>query len=89
VVQHPLNTLMASSRQGTRMLNPIEEYRRAGRAAAIAKNQGDEARANHWAQWARKAYWLESAGDDRDAAQTAFDDAYRESRKVPKPSLFR
>lgn len=61
------------------MINPIETYAHAGKSAAIARNQRDEARANHWAHWARKAYWLEQ-GDDRKAAQAAFDSAYRETR---------
>ena len=59
------------------MLNSIEMYQEAGRKAAEARHQHDEARAEHWTQHASRMRNLE-AKEDRAAAQDAFRVAYRE-----------
>jgi hypothetical protein len=64
------------------MFNPVSAYIEAGDKAAQARNKRDEALANHWTQWARKAYYLEAEGRDRQTARDAFDTAYRAARII-------
>lgn len=65
------------------MLNPIKVYRDAGKAAAHARNQRDEARASHFATWHRKAKALESDAN-RIIADNAYREGYTEVRNVPE-----
>ena len=63
------------------MLNPIEAYAEAGRKAAEARNDGDEARAQFHAEWFRRARNLEQ-GDGRRAANEAYRVAYTTARRI-------
>lgn len=64
------------------MLNDIEAYRDAGKKCAIARNQGDEARAMFERQHMARMCALESLEDAR-IARAAFDAAYKEARLTP------
>ena len=68
------------------MLNPEINYSEAGRKSAEARNQRDEARAQHWAQYFQGMRNLER-GDDRARAQQLYQDAYTEARTIPAYSL--
>lgn len=70
------------------MLNPLSTYEEAGRKAAQACNEGDRGRHNFQASWFRKAKSLE-AGDDRQAAQDAYDAGWASVRNVPQFTPFR
>jgi hypothetical protein len=63
------------------MLNPAENYTAAGKGSAIARNQRDEARARHWAEYFRAMRGYEK-GDDRQTADKLYHDAYTEARNV-------
>ena len=68
------------------MLNKPEAYVEAGRMAAQARNQQDEARAQFHADWFRRARSLESAAD-RAEANRLYDEAYKQARIVPRGPL--
>ena len=70
------------------MLNTIEFYKDLGTKAAEARNQRDESRANFNEDHFRRARGLEQ-GDDRLAANRAFDEAYKAARIVPRVEYFR
>jgi hypothetical protein len=63
------------------MLNPEANYTEAGRKGAEARNQRDEARAQHWAQYFQGMRRLER-GDDRQRAEALYRAAYSEARRV-------
>jgi len=63
------------------MLNPEANYTEAGRKSAEARNQRDEARAQHWAQYFQGMRNLERA-EDRQRAQALYHAAYSEARRV-------
>lgn len=63
------------------MINPIAAYYDCGRRAAQARNENDEARAKHEAEWFRKARDLEQ-GDARTNASDAYHRAYRATRRI-------
>lgn len=63
------------------MLNTIEAYAECGRKAAEARNQRDEARAQHWKNHFQAMRNLEQ-GDDRIRAYQAYNDAYTAARIV-------
>ena len=63
------------------MLNPEINYSEAGRKGAEARNQRDEARAQHWAQYFQGMRNLER-GEDRQKAQQLYQAAYTEARRV-------
>jgi len=65
------------------MFNRIEAYSEAGTKAAVAINQHDAARAEHWRRYFRDMMLCESVdGDDRKLARQAFDSAYTAARNV-------
>ena len=61
------------------MLNHPENYTEAGRKAAEARNQRDEARAQHWRDYFRRMRDTEQGADRQQAAQL-YQDAYAEAR---------
>lgn len=63
------------------MLNDISAYEEAGRKAAEARNQRDEGRAAHWADWFHRARNLET-GEDFRKANEAYRDAYTKARRI-------
>lgn len=63
------------------MLNPEENYTEAGRKAAEARNQRDEARAQHWARYFQGMRNLERA-EDRQRAQALYQEAYSKERRT-------
>jgi len=63
------------------MLNTEENYTEAGRKSAEARNQRDEARAQHWARYFQGMRNLERP-DDRKKAETLYQVAYSEARRV-------
>jgi hypothetical protein len=64
------------------MLNHPDAYTEAGRKAAEARNQRDEARAQHWAR-----YFSQMRGSEQDADRTEarrlYDEGYTQARNVP------
>ena len=62
------------------MLNPEINYTEAGRKSAEARNQRDEARAMHWAQYYQGMRGLEQ-GDNRQKAAKLYQDAYEAERR--------
>ena len=66
------------------MLNHPDAYTEAGRKAAEARNQRDEARAQHWAR-----YFSQMRGSEQDADRTEarrlYDAGYTQARNVPRP----
>ena len=66
------------------MLNNPDAYTEAGRKAAEARNQRDEARAQHWAR-----YFSQMRGSEQDAdlieARRLYHAAYTAARTIPKP----
>ena len=70
------------------MLNTIEFYKDLGTKAAKARNQRDESLARSTAEYFRRARGLEQ-GDDRMAANCAFDEAYKAARVVPPVEYFK
>ena len=53
--------------------------------AAQAMNQRDQARCDHWRKYFRDMFLCEAVdGPDRQNAREAYDNAYRETRNVPK-----
>lgn len=63
------------------MLNPEANYTEAGRKSAEARNQRDEARAQHWARYFQGMRNLERA-EDRAKAAALYQAAYSEARRV-------
>jgi len=63
------------------MLNPEANYTEAGRKAAEARNQRDEARAQHWARYFQGMRNLERA-ENRAKAAALYQAAYSEARRV-------
>jgi hypothetical protein len=61
------------------MLNHPDTYTEAGREAARARNERDEARAQHWAEHYRKNREFENEAD-RHAAARLFQAAYTKAR---------
>lgn len=66
------------------MLNSPEGYTEAGRKAAEARNQRDEARATHWADYFRRMRDSERDAD-RTEARRLYDAGYTAARNVPRP----
>jgi hypothetical protein len=64
------------------MLNSEINYAEAGRKGAEARNQRDEARAQHWAQYFQGMRNLERT-NDRQRAEQLYRDAYKEARTIP------
>lgn len=66
------------------MLNNPDAYTEAGRKAGEARNQRDEARAQHWAR-----YFAQMRGSEQDAdrieARRLYDAAYTAARNIPTP----
>lgn len=63
------------------MINDLEAYASAGRAAAIARNQRDEARAMFEADYFGRMRRMERP-EDRAAATRAYEEAYRAARRI-------
>jgi len=63
------------------MLNPEANYTEAGRKGAEARNQRDEARAQHWARYFQGMRNLERA-EDRQRAHALYHEAYSEARRT-------
>lgn len=63
------------------MLNPEANYTEAGRKSAEARNQRDEARAQHWARYFQGMRNLERA-EDRQRAQALYQEAYSKERRT-------
>lgn len=63
------------------MINKIEAYEEAGRKCAIARNEGDEARAMFERQYLTRMCAVEKPEDSRKARE-AFNSAYARARKV-------
>lgn len=70
------------------MFAAIEHYEDAGRGAAIARNQNDEGRYQHYRGWWAKARAYETDAD-RALADEAYDRGWKEKRHVPKFTPFR
>lgn len=62
------------------MLNRPENYSEAGRKAAEARNQRDEARALHWSRHYRLMRAAEPEQADKMEAMRLFDTAYKDHR---------
>jgi hypothetical protein len=83
---HALRGLQRWPRKENRdMINKIEVYADAGTKTAKARNCGDEACARFHSDWARRALHLESEAY-RTECRTAFDNAYKQARNVPRVS---
>lgn len=65
------------------MINNPDSYTEAGRKSAQARNQRDEARAQHWASYFRRMQTSEATQADRDEARRLYDTAYTEARTMP------
>lgn len=63
------------------MFNPIESYREAGSKAAEAMNHRDQATVNHWRGYLTRMLAYENS-DDRKTARAAYEEAYRNNRKI-------
>lgn len=63
------------------MINNPESYSEAGRKAAEARNQRDEARAEHWARYYRSMRGIESP-EDRQTIDRLYREAYTEARTI-------
>jgi hypothetical protein len=63
------------------MLNNPNTYAEAGRKAAQARNQRDEARATHWKEYHRKNRAIENEAD-RAEAERLYQAAYTETRNA-------
>lgn len=70
------------------MINPIEAYRDAGRRAAKARNEKDEARYLNEHDWYRQARSLERT-EDLPEVDAAYRAGWDEVRHVPKFTPFR
>lgn len=70
------------------MINPIEAYRDAGRRAAKARNERDEARYQHEHRWYRQARSLERT-EDLPEVLAAYQAGWDEVRQAPKFTPFR
>lgn len=70
------------------MINPLSTYVEAGRMAAEARNEGDEARAKFHAGWFRRAKALET-DENRVKANEAYQHGYKLARNVPTFKPFR
>ncbi|GEM_PF-3176678 len=70
------------------MINPIEAYRDAGRRAAKARNEKDEARYQHEHRWYRQARSLERT-EDLPEVLAAYQAGWDEVRHVPTFKPFR
>lgn len=70
------------------MINPIEAYRDAGRRAAKARNERDEARYLHEHDWYHRARSLERK-EDWPAVVAAYRAGWDEVRHVPTFKPFR
>ena len=66
------------------MLNNPDAYTEAGRKAAEARNQRDEARAQHWAEYFRRMRGSEQ-GQDRQEAYRLYNEAYKTARNTLNP----
>ena len=64
------------------MLNRPENYSEAGRKAAEARNQRDEARAAHWARHFRLMRAAEAEQADREEASRLYHTAYTDHRTI-------
>lgn len=63
------------------MLNHPDSFAEAGRRAAEARNQRDEARADHWARHFRNMRRLEK-DEDRPTIDRLYHDAYQSARII-------
>lgn len=70
------------------MFAAIEHYEDAGRGAAIARNQNDEGRYQHYRRWYRQARAYET-DIDQALADEAYDRGWKEKRNVPSFKPFR
>lgn len=61
-----------------------DAYAEAGRKAAEARNQRDEARAQHWARYFAQMRNSEEDAD-RQEARSLYDAAYTAARNIPTP----
>ena len=64
------------------MLNHPDAYTEAGREAGEARNQRDEARAQHWADYFRRMQCSEADQADRTEARRLYDAAYTAARII-------
>jgi hypothetical protein len=64
------------------MTNNPDTYTEAGRKAAQARNQRDEARASSWADYFRKTRDTEATQEGRDEARRLYQAAYTEARSI-------
>lgn len=64
------------------MLNHPDAYTEAGRKAGEARNQRDEARAQHWADYFRRMQRSEADQADRTEARRLYDAAYTAARTI-------
>lgn len=65
------------------MLNHPDSYAEAGRKSAEARNQRDEARAQHWAHYFHRMQGSEADQADRQEARRLYDAAYTQARRMP------
>ena len=65
------------------MLNQPDSYTEAGRKAGEARNQRDEARAQHWARYFSQMRSSEQEAD-RIEARRLYDEAYTAARHFPQ-----
>lgn len=68
------------------MLNSVENYERAGEQAAVARNQRDESRAEHWQTFFKRMRANESEAD-KGIASEKFEAAYKRHRQLPTVGL--
>lgn len=66
------------------MLNHPDSYTEAGRKSGEARNQRDEARAQHWAQYFSRMQRSEQDAD-RTEARRLYDAAYTAARNINSP----
>lgn len=66
------------------MLNTPAAYTEAGRKSAEARNQRDEARAKHWAEYFSRMRGSEQDAD-RTEARRLYDAAYTTARNISNP----
>jgi hypothetical protein len=66
---------------GENMINNPESYSEAGRKAAEARNQRDEARAEHWARYYRSMRGIENP-EDRQQIDRLYHEAYTAARII-------
>ena len=70
------------------MINPATAYAEAGKRAALAMNQRDQARFDLENRWYRLAKALEDDSGKLVASQ-AFEESYRENRNIPPVEYFK